>query len=470
MQLFSRIPDRFFSILSSAKKELYVQALFVLREAFRTELVIRREDLTSMLIDSMEDAISEADFSEEAIEDGDSAGQEGNLSGKAHLLIRRLKETGWIDTEYEVHSFDENITVPDYSVSVINLLFDLSNERVKEYNSYVYATYASLANAAENPDYVYQALQTAYQNTVDLVDELKSLFNNIRRYYRNIPAENNVNLLLQEHFDEYKAKVFDPIYYPLKTIDSVPRFKHSILSILNRWMTDDEVQNRIVEQGMSRHLFGDRETGFEEAFRMINYIADAYEGIEAMLDEIDQKHNEYVNASIEHIRYLMNADRGVKGKLIELLKETGRDEITTAMQDNIKIFRHQYFDQKSLYNKTQRTKRTEGIPLALQEENDHPELVESFLNDIRKQYTNQKIDIYIMQQLGNFDSISTEEFRIHSSEEFILFLLGTIRGGERSADYTVSFRDGNVKTDGYDLPRVVFSKKQKTGMFQRGKR
>jgi len=90
MQLFSRIPDRFFSILSSAKKELYVQALFVLREAFRTELVIRREDLTSMLIDSMEDAISEADFSEEAIEDGDSAGQEGNLSGKAHLLIRRL--------------------------------------------------------------------------------------------------------------------------------------------------------------------------------------------------------------------------------------------------------------------------------------------------------------------------------------------------------------------------------------------
>ena len=132
MQLFSRIPDRFFSILSSAKKELYVQALFVLREAFRTELVIRREDLTSMLIDSMEDAISEADFSEEAIEDGDSAGQEGNLSGKAHLLIRRLKETGWIDTEYEVHSFDENITVPDYSVSVINLLFDLSNEAVSK--------------------------------------------------------------------------------------------------------------------------------------------------------------------------------------------------------------------------------------------------------------------------------------------------------------------------------------------------
>lgn len=36
MKLFNRIPERFFSILTSPKKELYVQALFVLRQAFKT--------------------------------------------------------------------------------------------------------------------------------------------------------------------------------------------------------------------------------------------------------------------------------------------------------------------------------------------------------------------------------------------------------------------------------------------------
>ena len=100
MKLFSKIPGRFFSVLASGNKELYVQALFVLRQAFRTELV----------------------------------------------------------------------------------------------------------NAAENPEYIYQALQAAYQNTVRLVDELKSLFNNIRAYYRRIPGEDDVNILLAEHFDEYKEK------------------------------------------------------------------------------------------------------------------------------------------------------------------------------------------------------------------------------------------------------------------------
>ncbi len=188
MQLFSRLPDRFFSILTSTKKELYVQALFVLRQAFRTELVIRREELTAMIMDSLEADIINADFSEEASEIGESGTgvqmEGGGLSAKAHLLVRRLKETGWIEMEYERGTFDENVTIPDYAIMVMNLLYDLSQERVHEYNSYVYATYASLSNASQNPDYLYQALQTAWQNTVHLVDELKSLFNNIRAYYR----------------------------------------------------------------------------------------------------------------------------------------------------------------------------------------------------------------------------------------------------------------------------------------------
>ena len=83
MKLFSKIPDRFFSVLASGNKELYVQALFVLRQAFKTELVIRRDELTAMLMDALEADILEADFSEEAEEEGDlRAGEANNLSGE----------------------------------------------------------------------------------------------------------------------------------------------------------------------------------------------------------------------------------------------------------------------------------------------------------------------------------------------------------------------------------------------------
>ena len=157
MLLFDKIPDRFFSILTSTKKELYVEALFVLRTAFQTELLIRREDLTAMLVNSMEGHILEADFSEEEaeLEEAEPAGAKKQdasdlgLSAKAHLLIRKLRDTGWIEIEYESNSFEETITVPDYAIDVMNLLYSLSQDRVREYNSYVYATYAALKNSAE---------------------------------------------------------------------------------------------------------------------------------------------------------------------------------------------------------------------------------------------------------------------------------------------------------------------------------
>lgn len=460
MSLFTHIPENFFSILSSAKKELYVQALFVLRQAFKTELVIRREDLLVMLMDTLDTDIEEADFTEESILEGEPVADEGALSQKAHLLLRRLKETGWIETEYEARTFEENITIPDYAISVINLLYELSTEKVREYNSYVYATYAALRNADEFPDYTFQALQTAYNNTVSLVDELKSLYNNIRRYYRLVPEEDNVNELLRTHFDEYKTAIVDTVYYPLKTMDSVPRFKHAILSILNGWLLDDRMQQLIIKQGITRHIFESEEQGQEEMFRMINYVADTYDGIEEMIREIDGRHNEYVNASVEHIRYLMNVDRGVKGRLIELLKASRENNISDAMSESLNIYGHMYYDQKSLYARVKRTKRSEGESLAIRKEETPPEMVDSFLKEVRKQYTNKKIDHRIEEWFGEAFSFATEEIRLNQGEDFIFFLLGTIRGTEKDAGYTVKFREGNIEVDGCSLPRAVFTKKK----------
>ena len=223
-----------------------------------------------MLVDSLETGMLNADFTEEEEEMGVAVGSGEGLSGKAHLLIRRLRDTGWLELEYERGSFDENIAIPDYAIEVINLLYDLSSDRVREYNSYVYATYAALRNSEENHEYLYQALSAAYQNTARLVDELKLLFNNIKRYYQRIGDSMDVNELLYEHFDRYKEQIVDTIYYPLKTIDSVPRFKYSILSTLNEWLLDERILSDIVEQGVSRHVFADAEEGRDETLRMIS--------------------------------------------------------------------------------------------------------------------------------------------------------------------------------------------------------
>lgn len=459
MKLFERIPERFFTILTSNKRELYVEALFVLRQAFKSELVIRRTDLVAMLVDALEMTMLQADFSEEAEEMDGSTKADISLSGKAYLLVRRLKESGWLEVEYESNSFEENIMIPDYAIQMINLLYDLSAEEKKEYNSYVFATYASLKNTEENPDYLYQALQSAYGNTVKLVDELKSLFNNIKRYYQRITAELGVNELLAEHFDSYKEQVVDTVYYPLKTIDSVPRFKHSIVTILNEWLLDTDRINNTVMQGKQRRIYASEEEGREDTIAKINYIVETYENIEGMISEIDHKHIDYTNATIDRIRYMMNADRSAKGKLVELMKHTGEARIYHEMESAVLIYQHTFLDGHSLYDRVRRTVRSEGRPLPVEEIEKDDGMVSGFLEEVKKQYSSRKIDEFIERCFNGGTEFSTLDILVDSPEVFVLLMLGTIRGSDKGAGYYVEFQDGTTDNQGYRLPLVIFQKK-----------
>ena len=66
-----------------------------------------------MLQSRLEDEIYSADFDDEDISENETG-----LSGKAHFLIRKLKETGWIIVEYE-DDFKEYVSVPHFSYKII---------------------------------------------------------------------------------------------------------------------------------------------------------------------------------------------------------------------------------------------------------------------------------------------------------------------------------------------------------------
>ena len=469
MQLFDRLPDRFFSILVSSKKELYVKALFVLREAFKSELMIRKEDFLSMLMDSLEEDMSQADFTEEAEEEKEETGYEeafddpSYISGKARLLLRRLRETGWIEIENDARSFEESIAIPDYAIAFMNLLYDLTRESVYEYNSYVYATYAALKAVEE--DFQFHALQSAYDNTVRLVDEVKSLYNNIRRFMQNLPEQQDVNDLLHEHFDEYRSKLADPIYFPLKTMDSIPRFREGILEILNSWDMDEEIIQAIVSQGIARGVYKGKEEGRERTLSMIHYVVDTYTEIDGLMDQVDDHHQEYIAASTDQMKYLMNTDRGIKGKLIDLLKRVDEPRVEKRMSESLVAFRHQYFDEKSFYEKKKRTLRTEGKPLPVdmaQGKEDSKELFDSFLEGISKEYTREKVEDYVLSLLGEKDRVTTSEIPLETEKDFIFFFLASIQGWESRKGFSTVFRSEENLTNGaYWVPDLEFRRKKK---------
>ena len=73
------------------------------------------------------------------------------------------------------------------------------------------------------------------------------------------------------------------------------------------------------------------------------------------------------------------------------------------------------------------------------------------------------MQIITTQKEGN-NLLTYSDLTMNKPEEFILFLLSTIRAQENSSDYTIKFLDGNQMNNGYSLPKVIFRKKDATNV------
>ena len=179
MKLFEAIPENLFTILTSKNKDIYVSSLLVLHDAFKQDVTLEKETMTSLIINKLHSELY--DFDE--LQDGHEKMRD--VSSKAHFVVRKLIDTGWIEIEYNrVGGLVEYVTLPPYSIKLIDLLYSLVNEEVKEYDSFMYAMYSSLINAEEKyNDYRFTALLAVYDKLNDFEQALKSLYHDLRRRY-----------------------------------------------------------------------------------------------------------------------------------------------------------------------------------------------------------------------------------------------------------------------------------------------
>ena len=123
MNLFERIPTELFSVLASPNRALYADALDVLWEAYRDNLKIPEHVLYSMLRSKLEQQLADATFEGEDIDEEELR----DISGRARFLIRKLYSKGWFEKERS-EDFDEYITVPGYSSSLLKLFHQLRDD------------------------------------------------------------------------------------------------------------------------------------------------------------------------------------------------------------------------------------------------------------------------------------------------------------------------------------------------------
>lgn len=459
MNLFDKIPENLFSILSSKNKSIYLDALFVVKESYRYELNVTRSDMNALLISKLESEM----YAMESEGDDDFMQTSSDISSKANFLIRKLLETGWLIAEFRGVDFENIIELPDYSKKILDTLEDIMNEKTTEYNGLVVSTYNNLtALDRDRGDYAYQTLGRAIADTRQLIEMLKDLYQNIGRYHQSAIKMADVNDLLRSHFDDFQDVIVAKFLHPFKTFDSVPRFKGPIMEILNRWYNDEEMISLMGNQALSYKACETKQEAEMFIHGMISEIIQLYDSLPELMHEIDIRHNAYTRASIEKIQYLIHRDRSVKGNLVTLINGLKNDVIDSEiLSSGISAYRQRYVTSDSLYARSRMTKSRviSSEPVKTVATNVKDMATEQFKKRIQDNYGREAVVKEILELIRN-GNIDTSQMPLENDRDFSRIIMASLFGMQINAPYDVAFKDDRVENEKYDVPLIEYMKKE----------
>ncbi len=468
MDLFEVIPNNLFTILTSKNRSIYADSLLIINKAFKENVLIDRDVLTSQLINELQNNIYDIDI--EADQDKVEASFK-DATNLAKFIIKKLADTGWIDIEYESENhLIEYVSLPPYSIHFIKIISDLTNNEVKEYDSFMYAMYSSLLNADKDyKDYRYTALNSVYEKMLEFEDSLKTLFHNLKRRYTNLVSLKTVNQILSEHFDSYQKDVIMQIYLPLKTKDSITRFKGSIFNILINWMKDDKNIETIAAQAVVQAKYHDIDDAKNAILTKINYIVDKLNDLEELVELIDKRNSSYVSAATKKMHHLLNNDKSINGKLTKIIakialeNERGYETTSDFCKEVISLQHQDLLVESSLYNRSQVEKiKDDSSPgeITYLDETIINKLNETFKETTTTRFSSQDVINFMKEQFNEDSLIKSSDFKLRDSDDLILLIFSFIKAFDKNIFYSVDVNEGQVINNHYEIPNLEFRKRR----------
>jgi hypothetical protein len=484
VSLFQNIPENLFSVLSSPNRNLYVEALFTLRKAFKSEYTIERDVLLTMLVDRL----GELAFNwqeDETPAGGDDPQPVTNLGDLARILLRRLEQTGWLETEYKQTSFEELITLPPFAVAILDLLWSLTEEARLEYGRHAFLVYTLLKSADavrqnkgadSETEEAWMALDQAAREAEKLMDALKTLLNNIRRYHRRLNEALTTSDILKGHFDEFQVLINERVYHPLKTRDAVQRYKVPVMTRCEDMLADANFLRRLADKpaGSSQQT---PEQAMEQLIFWLRGIFDIFDRVESLLNDIDQKNRAYTRASADRLLYMLSQEENMRGYLIKIIsgaRYLAPEKRQVLLQSPV-LYRQSTLSHQSLYlrvitraNKDEKPLAIDPVDEAVSLQHQKGTAIDAFLRHTANRYSHQRVIDFVMDLLDGRDKVTSREIPLESEDDYILTILAIVKQHERQIPYQVHFNNSDepVTCGIYKIPDMVLSRRsarQSTG-------
>ena len=273
--------------------------------------------------------------------------------------------------------------------------------------------------------------------------------------------QDNINDAINEHFFEYK-EYSDEMIFPRFTRDSVPRYKSPIRDMLNDILADKERLENTINIASKNSKYKSREEAEDDILNKIRTVLEVYENIDSTMNQIEQKNTDYVRASVKRIQYLLTNDKELKGKLVNILKNSKHEKVLEQMEKEVKLLRQEYISKDSIYLRSSNEKRKQGNPIALKETKElDSKTLYDFAKSLENLYSNKKINDFMSKKFKDRPFINSNEIELKSVEDLILLILATIKA-DKSGKSFYYFEDSDeiINNNGYRIPNIKFIRRK----------
>lgn len=436
--IFDILPNNFFNIFIGDNKRIISDCLYLVYHSFKSDLSFSstKEQVLLIFQDYFENHVTFLKSDEDL----------NNSRDKALYILKRLKECGWVNEETG-ENYDIFITFEDYSIRVLENLFSLDGGSDNgEYSGLIYNIFMSFNTFDVNRgDLVFE---TGYENTKDLANKLKNLNSNIKKYIQNLLDEgikDDLEALLSSLLQDYQTKIVDRAYYNLTTYDNPSKYRQRIINNIENIISNEKYLDIIVRNIMER-----KDLGYQEALELLlnqkDYIINAFEHIEEIMQEIDSKNNRFIESAINRITFLLNNQKDIEGKINDIIKAIASGKDVSELGN---LYLNSFISRDSLYvprNYTSSVKSQLEKPAVLDET-----LKEKALKQIikSKNYSHKYIEDKVLMLLKQKGSFLGSSLPINSNEDLATLVLIYLYGFTYGTKYEVEPLDNEVIVNNY---------------------
>lgn len=456
-KLFDIVGEDFFKPFTSLYKNIYVDCLNIIYDSYRTELSYGadRDILVAKLTNYFESiGTGDIQFEDETESLKDS-------KSKASIFLRKLKDYGWI--EYDIGN-DQKIRVimPNHSVTLIQTINSITNQKEMEYQSEISAIYSLLTNEELLLRPYVQVVKPVYDHTLSLFTELKKLNTSIRKYIEEITSDKSAEEIL-ENFFTYHEEIGSKAYYRIKTNDNVFRFRNTILRRLQDMLENKDRFDLIVQGFMNIEGANDSEEASDIVHGMIAETIDRFRSYDEIVDEIDRKNAKYIRNAVERAKFLLLNSNNSEGKISKILQymadQFNKDEENNLTEDVsadicriFNIFPQGFLSGESLKaipiskKITEVNELTDGFILS-DEERELRKL--AIMEKNKNRFSKKNISAFVDEMLKEKQVVRASDIEILSRRDMIRIIFIYLYGKENKTEYMINGCGDLIEKNGF---------------------